>query len=189
MLENALATIETFIATYPALDHYARKLEENTGVRCGYLVLGLLFAPFALYFMPVLLNACSIAYPVVMSVKAIDQDKSDRTRWLMYWLFFNTVTLLEPVFMSVLTGFTVIKFAYLTWCMAPMERNGCVYTYKLLQPLLQKHMRVADGYVAGVTGRVEGALQTWKERLADAAVNGVQAADFNPFNNSVRGEA
>lgn len=174
MLNNALDTIDTYVERHPLLQQYATKMEQATGVRSGYLIFGMICAPLSIFFMPVLLNAFTIGYPLLMSVKAIEKGKSDRTRWLMYWLLFHLISLVEPIFswaLSHFTGFALIKFAYLLWCMAPMERNGCLLSYRFLQPVVLKHIGIADGYIADVTGRVEKVVSENKDSFKDVAMN------------------
>merc|ERR1712168_53562 len=173
-LNNTLDSIDAFVEKYPVLQQYATKMEQATGVRSGYLIFGLILAPLSLFFMPILLNAFTIGYPLLMSVKAIERGKADRTRWLMYWLLFHLISLVEPLFswaLSHFTGFALVKFAYLLWCMAPMERNGCYLSYRFLQPVVLKHIGIADGYIADVTGRVENVIQENKDKLKDVAIN------------------
>merc|ERR1712168_28149 len=173
-LNNILDSIDAFVEKYPVVQQYATKMEQATGVRSGYLIFGLVLAPLSIFFMPILLNAFTIGYPLLMSVKAIERGKADRTRWLMYWLLFHLISLVEPLFswaLSHFTGFALLKFAYLLWCMAPMERNGCYLSYRFLQPVVLKHIGIADGYLADVTGRVENVIQENKDKLKDVAIN------------------
>merc|ERR1712062_357816 len=167
---KVLDDIEKHIEKYPIFQQYADRFNESTGLRSGYFVLGILLAPVAIYSMPVLLSGFTIAYPLLMSVKAIERGKSDRTRWLMYWLLFHIISLLEPLcnwLLASISGFTLIRFAYLLWCMAPIERNGCYLSYKFLQPVVLKHIGVADGYLSNVSGRVDDAIHKSSDKLKD----------------------
>lgn len=88
-LNNALDTIDLYVERYPLLQQYATKMEQATGVRSGYLIFGLVAAPLSLFFMPVLLNAFTIGYPLLMSVKAIERGKVKRKDLFLFWYWRN----------------------------------------------------------------------------------------------------
>ena len=52
-----------------------------------------------------------------------------------------------------------------------MERNGCLLSYRFLQPVVLKHIGIADGYIADVTGRVDQCIAENKDSLKDVAMN------------------
>lgn len=134
---------------------------------------------FVLYVAPAVLTVPYILYPVIMSVMSIEQKQPDRTRWLIFWLIYNTVTSVEALFqflLQLIPGYSLVKLAYLTWCMAPMVSNGSVVTYRVLRPMLLEEMLRIDEYIIDSIYKLETIVRE-KEGLATMAVTlGASAA-------------
>ncbi|XP_057316846.1 receptor expression-enhancing protein 5-like [Hydractinia symbiolongicarpus] len=105
-----------------------------------------------------------------MSVRSIDgpPKNNERRRWLIYWVLFNTVLLLESLFgfvLMLLPGYTIIKGLLFTWCMSPLQDHGCLFLYSLVRPLLLKPVQLIDFYVTDVTHLIQCLIYE-NERMA-----------------------
>ncbi|KAA0196539.1 Receptor expression-enhancing protein 6 [Fasciolopsis buskii] len=88
-------------------------------------------------------------YPAYQSVKAIEtQQKEDDTQWLIYWVVFAFVQLVEGCTFALLTYlplYSIMKCIFLLHCMAPFNENGSILIYKhIIRPLFVKHSPAID---------------------------------------------
>ena len=115
-----------------------------------------------------------------MSVKSIESRQQDRTRWLIYWILFNTVSLVESLFgfcLMIVPGYTVIKNAYFAWCMYPHENNGCMVSYYVLRPFLLKPVRYIDDYLQETVHKVDIILKENNNLTAAATLTATITAN------------
>jgi len=147
---------------YPFLDQSLHTFEAATGLSRNLVVTGIALFPFAIlaliYFTPVILGLTTIVYPVFMSVKAIENGKYDRTKWLTYWIILNSLTTLESMFgffLFFLPFYSFFRSSYLTWCMMPGESNGSTISYKLFRPFFLKFVCTVESYFESTTLKLQ----------------------------------
>ena len=124
---------------------------------------------------PIVMLIC----PIVMSVKAIEQKQEARTRWLMYWLFYNTITICEQFIGSVLyfiPGYSLGKNIFFIWCMLPMNENGCYIAYHLVRPLLMLPVRTVDEYIIDSMNKIETVVRENEGFAATVTLNAATIA-------------
>jgi len=174
--DGVINFIESNIQKYPVIEGWIVLIQERTGIKNRYVALGLVFTPLFLFLMPVLANMITIFYPLYMSVMSIEKGKNDRTRWLVYWLLFHAIQIAEALFGWMLRiggDISLIRFGYLVWCLAPVENNGCVYSYGVLKPYILQYMGYADkaaNEVENVINDNKGIIDNAKEQAVKAGV-------------------
>ena len=185
IMDAVVNFIESIVHKYPVLENGVQKIQETTGIRNRYIIFGLAVVPLVLFLVPFAINLLTIIYPLFMSVKAIEQGKDARTRWLTYWLLFHTLHIVEGLLgwvLCMIGCFSLMKWGYLFWCMAPIEQNGCVLSYGILQPYIMEHIGVADEYIAGVSNQVGGVLKDNEgliQNVKESAINGAVSFALN----------
>lgn len=155
IIDGVFNVVENIIDMIPFVDKNIDVLHKKTGLKRRWIIASLSLIPLVIYMFPALSYVIFALYPLYMSIKAIEGDKDVRSRWMMYWLFFHVIHFAEislelPLKQS--SKYTFIKCAFLFWCMAPVELNGCCVTYALLKPLIQKSMEILEqGALTGVS--------------------------------------
>lgn len=117
--------------------------------------------------------------PIVMSVKAIEQKQEARTRWLIYWLFYNTITICEQFIGPVLyfiPGYSLGKNIFFIWCMLPMNENGCYFAYHVVRPFLMLPVRKVDDYIIDSMNKIETVVRENKGLAATVTLNAATIA-------------
>ncbi|XP_037925263.1 receptor expression-enhancing protein 5 isoform X3 [Hermetia illucens] len=107
-----------------------------------------------------LCNIIGVAYPAYVSIHAIESSpKADDTRWLIYWVTFAILSLIEHFsffLCKVIPFYWLIKCAFLIWCMLPIPSNGSVLIYgRIVRPYFLKHHEAADRALDGVFDKVK----------------------------------
>jgi receptor expression-enhancing protein 5/6 len=120
-----------------------------------------------------------LAYPAYVTVNAIESPGTqDDTQWLIYWLIFSLVQLVEAVLWPVLKWlgglYYLLKAATLAWLVLP-QTKGAMWVYESVVsptlkqvsqearkvPALQKALDKLDAFTAGKpvvktnTGKIE----------------------------------
>lgn len=170
--------IETNIQKYPIVEEWIGKIQEKTGIKNRCVIISLVLVPLCLYLVPIMANMLTIIYPLYMSVKSIEKGKNDRTRWLVFWLLFHGIHITDSLCgwaLRMVGDITLIKFGYLVWCMAPIEKNGCVLSYGLLKPYITRHIGYADQCISGVTSKVENVLKDNQDLLQGVKEKAINA--------------
>ncbi|THD22204.1 Receptor expression-enhancing protein 6 [Fasciola hepatica] len=122
-------------------------LERNV-IAYGTLVILLIYVLIG-YGAELLVLLVGFVYPAYQSVKAIEtSQKQDDTQWLIYWVVFAFVQLVEGCTFSLLTYlplYSIFKCIFLLHCMAPFKENGSVLIYNhVIRPLFVKHAPAID---------------------------------------------
>ena len=128
---------------------------------------------------PMLIPILMLISPIVMSVKAIEQKQEARTRWLIYWLFYNTITILEQFIGPVLyfiPGYSLCKNIFYIWCMLPMNENGCYFAYHLVRPFLMLPVRKVDEYIIDSMNKIETVVRENEGLAATVTLNAAAMA-------------
>merc|ERR1711935_706213 len=106
-VEPAVKKVDDFIAKYPSLTQYEKfkELEEKTGYsKVYFFVVSFSLAAVLIYAaggMKLASDLVGFLYPAYMSFKALEGGKSidgDATQWMVYWIIFCFMSLLESTF-------------------------------------------------------------------------------------------
>jgi len=167
----------------PAWARLIGKMQEMTGYRKRYILMAMFSSPFILLLTtlsaPMLIPILMLISPIVMSVKAIEQKQEARTRWLIYWLFYNTITILEQFIGPVLyfiPGYSLCKNIFYIWCMLPMNENGCYFAYHLVRPFLMLPVRKVDEYIIDSMNKIETVVRENEGLAATVTLNAAAMA-------------
>jgi len=109
-------------------------------------------------------------YPGYMSIKAIlSKDTEDDQRWLKYWIIsavFMIVQMPCDWILGWAPGFSLVKIAFLLWCMAPLQENGSVMLFKLVVlPYYEKYSSQIDKMMSEAATSAEGMIKSAVENL------------------------
>jgi len=167
----------------PAWARLIGKMQEMTGYRKRYILLAMFSSPFILFLTtlsaPMLIPILMLISPIVMSVKAIEQKQEARTRWLIYWLFYNTITICEQFIGPVLyfiPGYSLGKNIFFIWCMLPMNENGCYFAYHVVRPFLMLPVRKVDEYIIDSMNKIETVVRENEGLAATVTLNAATIA-------------
>lgn len=142
--------------------------EEKTGIPRIYIFYGCVsFVALYLVFgygAQLVCNVIGVAYPAYVSIHAIESSsKADDTRWLIYWVTFAILSIIEH-FSGFLCQFIpfywLIKCVFLIWCMLPVEKNGSAVIYQqVVRPYFLKHHEAADKAIDGMLDKAKKVVE------------------------------
>ena len=73
----------------------------------------------------------------------------------MYWIVYSIINILEivlEIFLVWLPMYFLLKFLFLTWCMAPISANGSHIMYaSIIRPLFHEHSDKVESALSAVT--------------------------------------
>jgi len=128
------------------------QLEQKTGVRRAYLVLGVglfivMFVLFGFGSSP-LCNLVGFVYPIYASFKAIKTvQQEDDSQWLTYWIVYGFLTLIESFtdfFLFWIPFYYFVKIAFLVWCFLPQFKGATWLYLNVVGPLLNRYEKAID---------------------------------------------
>ncbi|GFX67419.1 receptor expression-enhancing protein 5 [Trichonephila clavipes] len=135
------------------INEYFEKAEKALGVKRVYLAVGLL-SIWALYMIlgrgaELICNLIGFGYPAYVSLIALEtSSKEDDTKWLMYWVTFASLSLVEffsDIIISFIPFYWLMKCLFLIWCFAPLENNGSKFLYlRIIRPIFLKNRKGID---------------------------------------------
>jgi receptor expression-enhancing protein 5/6 len=107
------------------------------------------------YAAALLCNVLSLLLPMCASINAIENpDFESDTKWLMYWVIFSCMNFLE-MFISWIPSYSLLKFLFLVWCMAPGRLNGSeVMYFRVIRPFFMKHRACVNDVISDAAKRV-----------------------------------
>mmetsp|Transcript_18794 Transcript_18794/g.24803 ORF Transcript_18794/g.24803 Transcript_18794/m.24803 type:complete len:164 (+) Transcript_18794:157-648(+) len=133
---------------------YLCKLEETTKAPKEYVVMGsILFVCVLLVFRigtGLICNLVGFVYPTYCSFKAVESDqKNDDTKWLIYWVFYAALTIVDPFLDLILRWipfYYIFKVAFLIWCFHPSsEGANYIFNHFLKHLILTAEESVQSG--------------------------------------------
>lgn len=150
-LEKNLNLLREDIFKYPVLKKYGDLVEEKTKINVEYYVVGvgvilaiMLFANIGGLFIS---NLIGFAYPTYATIRALEsKSRDDDTEWLMYWVVFSTIFILENFdwLINWVPFFYPLKVTFLLWCMLP-NYKGAEWVYvNIIKPNCLKHINSID---------------------------------------------
>lgn len=167
----------------PGWDRLIGKMQDMSGMSKRYILALLFCSPFLVFALilasPILTPILLLCYPMMMSVKAIEHKQEARTRWLIYWLFYNTITVSEQFFgpfLHVLPGYSFAKVFIFVWCLVPMNENGCYYAYQIVRPILMIPVRKIDEYVMASVNKIKTVVHANQDFAANLTLNAATMA-------------
>jgi len=133
-------------------------LEEKTGVKRSYIVLGFVafFFAFVLFGFGAgpLCNLVGFAYPLYASFKALQSsDKTDDTQWLTYWMvygFFEMVESFTDFFLFWIPFYYLFKILFLLWCFLPQFRGADLLYHKFIEPFFLRYESEVDSSLKSI---------------------------------------
>ncbi|XP_071794622.1 receptor expression-enhancing protein 5-like isoform X2 [Asterias amurensis] len=186
-VENWRAKLDKALYEKNAVTDVLAKLEEKSGVKRTYFVIGLaalvaiwLVFGYAAAFISSFLG---FLYPAYCSVKAIESVRTeDDTQWLTYWVVYSAFGMVEffsDIFLSWFPFYYLAKMLFLVWCMAPISSNGSQFIYnRFIKPFVLKHQKKMDealdnlGEMASST--LSEAQKMAQDKAAEAAAEQVR---------------
>ena len=134
--------------------------ERATHINRRYLIVGAFL--FAVIYLSLgrsagtLCNVLGMVYPIYASIKAAENLHGEqKEHWLMYWIVYSTINILEivlEIFLVWLPMYFLLKFLFLSWCMAPITANGSHVMYaSIIRPLFHEHSDKVESALSAVT--------------------------------------
>lgn len=151
-LEQTLFKIRTTLLEVSVIKEHHEAIEKKTHVKIEYLAVGfgliLALSLFSGLGAGLISDLIGFAYPSYMTLKAIEsKETTDDTEWLMYWVVFATLFLVENFLEWVLywiPHYYALKVTFLLWCMLP-RYQGAKFVYQtVFEPLYKKHSSAID---------------------------------------------
>eukprot|EP00055_Hartaetosiga_balthica_P002193 m.3025 g.3025 ORF g.3025 m.3025 type:complete len:191 (-) comp2007_c0_seq1:925-1497(-) len=178
-LQKLHSQIKTFVSNDNHTNDVSRKVvnvlkkvEALTSIKRMhqvYIMIGLvLFIAIARNAFKIITLLVGTIYPSYYSFKAIESsDKSDDTRWLVYWVAFAAFSLIETFTDVILFWFPpyyIVKLIILIGFMWPDHKRNLSYIlyYKIIRPLIKKNEKKIDDTVNNVAREVTEAVTSFK---------------------------
>ena len=137
-------------------EHQMNLIQEMTGIKGIFVILGLLLAVIFVCFNifdSVITNLVGTVYPAFWTIKSLEQNLiEEQKKWLTYWVvfgFFIIVDMGSPVIVKFIPFYFVLKILFLIWLFMPGS-NGCTLVYYLVvKKIFGYYEEKIDSYVEG----------------------------------------
>ena len=131
-------------------------IQEKTGVKGIYVILGLFFCVLFVYFNifdSIITNLVGTLYPAYWTFKSLEQNViEEQKKWLTYWVVFGSFIIVDmgkPVIVKFIPFYFVLKILFLIWLFMPGS-NGCTIIYYLVvKKIFRYYEDKIDTYVDG----------------------------------------
>ena len=152
-----------------------KQLEEKTGVKSIYFLIGALFVVLVMIvtdtLAPLLANLTGFVYPVYKSIKAFTTPcHEDDRQWLTYWTVYG-LFIIGDDFSSWVTHYIpqyyLFKIIFLIWLFAPTTMGATTLYDKVISGLFQKYSKTIDRYISQVVGEYEKVVVDIKDIATD----------------------
>jgi receptor expression-enhancing protein 5/6 len=177
-VDNWRAKLDKALYEKNAVTDVLAKLEEKTGVKRTYFVIGLavvvaLWLVFG-YAASFISSFLGFLYPAYASVKAIESVRTeDDTQWLTYWVVYSAFGMVEffaDIFLSWFPFYYLAKMLFLGWCMAPISSNGSQFIYhRFIKPFVLKHQKKMDEALDNLGDMASSTLNEAQKMAQDKA--------------------
>lgn len=151
-LHQTLFRVRKHLLEYPIINQHHELVEQKTHVKIEYFAVGfgllLALSLFSGLGASVVSDLIGFAYPTYATILAIESpDPHDDTEWLVYWVVFATLFLLENFLDFVLFWipyYYPLKVTFLLWCMLP-QYKGAQFVYEnVIKPIFKQHETAID---------------------------------------------
>lgn len=154
-----LDEVRRIILKSPKGKELAGMLESKTGVNVEYCVVAVVAILTACLFIGIgaelISNVIGMAYPMFASLQAVESaNVSDHTEWLIYWVVFGALCILENFADYILYWipfYYPLKCVFLLWCMLPRFMGAKVVYENVIKPQFMKHQSAIDAALDSVT--------------------------------------
>jgi len=155
-----LSNLDKELSKYPALNNF----ESQTSVPKVYVVLGLGVLYFFLVFFNIagefLVNTAGFALPAYFSLEALfTSGQADDTQWLVYWVVFAFLTVLESAVNASywFPFYYIFKFVFVMWMALPQTSGAQVVFRSLIQPVFARFFEGSGSTSANLRSQADKA--------------------------------
>ena len=132
-------------------------IQEKTGIRGIYVVIGLVLSVIFVYFNifdTIITNLVGTLYPAFWTIKSIESDElKEQKNWLTYWAVFGSFILVDmfsPVIIKFIPFYFVMKIMFLIYLLMPGS-HGCAIIYNLIvKKILRRYEDKVDNFVSNM---------------------------------------
>ena len=158
VVAQQLDKLRALVSEVPALKKLGMMFEDATSVNFEYAAAGILAVALIMLFTGIgdefIVHLCAFVYPFVQTIKVIEAgDKSAYTDWLIYWVIYGFVSVLDTFsdwLLYWIPFFAPLKLAFLVWCWLPSYRGSSTIYYSVIQPLWKQHESTIDSALKNV---------------------------------------
>jgi receptor expression-enhancing protein 5/6 len=151
-LDQTLFRIRNQLLEIPVVKAHHETIEQKTHVKVEYFAIGLgLILALSLFSglgASVLSDMIGFLYPAYASLRAIESpDPHDDTEWLVYWVVFSALFVVENFLEWVLFWipyYYPLKVTFLLWCMLPRYKGAQMVYDTIIKPLFKQHGSAID---------------------------------------------
>ena len=148
-IENQISLLEKF-------QNQMDLIQEKTGIKGIFVILGLFIAVIFVYFNifdSIITNLVGTVYPAFWTIKSLEQNSiEEQKKWLTYWVVFGAFIIVDmgsPVIVKFIPFYFVLKILFLMWLFMPGS-NGCTIVYYLIvKKIFGYYEDKIDSYVVG----------------------------------------
>lgn len=132
-LAESTAILDPYGANIPPVVDLAKKLDVNTGLIVGVVLLVLSIIFMIVEGWTIFITLLTVIYPSLRSVKAIEsKEEGDDKIWLTYWIIFGFFTVLEQffgLFLAYIPYWNWLRLAFFCFLILP-QFNGAKIVYE-----------------------------------------------------------
>ena len=147
--ENQISLLEKW-------ENQMNLIQEKTGIKGIFVILGLIIAVIFVYFNildSIITNLVGTVYPAFWTIKSLEQNLiEEQKKWLTYWVVFGSFIIVDmgsPVIVKFIPFYFVLKILFLMWLFMPGS-NGCTIVYYLIvKKIFGYYEDKIDSYVVG----------------------------------------
>ncbi len=113
-------------------------IQEKTGIRGTFVILGLVLCVIFVYFNifdSIITNLVGTVYPAFWAIKSLEQNNvEEQKKWLTYWVVFGSFIIFDMgsvIINKFIPVYFVLKILFLIWLWMPGS-SGCTIVYYLV---------------------------------------------------------
>jgi len=142
-LAQSTAILDPYAAQVPPLVDLSKKLEVNSGLLLGAIMLVASLVFMILEGWAIMITILTVIYPALKSINAVQSKAdSDDKVWLTYWMLYGLFNVLDTFlgwFFSFIPYWTWLRLGFFLFLILP-QFNGAHYVYtNFLQKFLKEH--------------------------------------------------
>ena len=131
-------------------------IQEKTGIKGIFVILGLLLCVIFVYFNifdTIITNLVGTLYPAFWTIKSLEQNLiEDQKKWLTYWIVFGLfiiVDIASPVIVKFIPFYFVAKIIFLILLFMPGSNLCGLIYYLVVKKIFRYYEDKIDSYVVG----------------------------------------
>lgn len=167
---------------------FFKTLEEKTNINRKNLLIGMVLSIIPIYFIigiSLITNIVGFTYPSYMSYKSLKStENKDDKQWLIYWIVFSFINLIETLFYHILyfiPFYHHAKLVFFVWLYHDSTKGAEFIFKNYLQDNIEKYEKKIDENIDNISSK----LDETKDTITDAINSNIAAKLYDSVNSEI----